>query len=106
MRSPIRRASSAISVGRLGADRGLAVGQGEELHGLGFQQRLPLGQETPGVGRLLVGIERGPVAVERVEDPLPRLSVTVKAGIHGWAWLAGPADRGRYGYDTVRLFRG
>src|SRR5215469_10297301 len=106
MRSPTWRASSPISVTCLSADRCLAVREGEEVDGLGFQQRLALGQEAAGVHRLLVGIERGPITVQLVEDPLPWLPVHQVAGIDQGAGLAGPDARGRVGHERVEVSLG
>src|SRR5258708_7080663 len=106
MRSPTRRASSAISAACRGVDRCLAVGQREEVDGLGFEQRFALGQEAAGVCGLLVGIERSPVAVQLVEDPLPWLAVHLMAGIDEGAGLAGPDARRRVGYERVELCLG
>jgi hypothetical protein len=51
--------------------------------------------------RLLVRVERGPVAVQLVEDPLPGLTVHMVAGVHECARLAGPDARGRLGHQLV-----
>src|SRR5260370_40003526 len=104
MRSPTNRVSSAISASRLEAGWRLAVGEGQEVHGRGLQQRLTVGQEPPRVRGLLVRVERGPVPVQLVEDPLPRRAVDMVARIDERARFAAADARGRLRHQGIKLY--
>src|SRR5271155_191821 len=79
MRSPVSCAS--VTAPRRLDSRRLAVGQPQEVHFGGFQQRLPSGQEVPHVLLALVLIECCPVPVQLVEDPLARRAVNSVARV-------------------------
>lgn len=79
--SPGGRCSALATAARgLHGGGGLAVSQGQEVHVGGLQQRLTGGQEVPHVLVLLVRVERGPVPVQLVEDPLPGCPFYAVAG--------------------------
>lgn len=82
---------------KLKTGRRLAVLQGQEVSLGGFQHRGPVGQEPAGVLMRLVPLKGVAVAVQLVEDPLPRIPLNRVTGVdQGFALVLADAGGGLF----------